>query len=448
MTQKHIHFIGIGGIGISAVARYYKSQGASISGSSDEDSVLIHDLQKEGMDIVIGHKSENIPIKTDKIIYTKAILGTANTFEEWYKNNIELVAGFERSIPLVSYPDALAEIVNTKKCIAVSGTHGKSTTTSMLGILLANGEINASTIVWTQVPQLHNSNFYYGTGEYFVIEACEYKRSFLKYFPFITVITNIEVDHLDYYKDLDDYLSAFRSLQEQTSEYVILNGNDTNCLKLKDETKKQYFVYETYFICPEWEKIIFPKLHLQVPGNHIAFDAKLVFVVGKIVWLEDDYIIHKLNSYTGAWRRSEIIRTTENGNILLSDYGHHPTEIWLTLDAIKNKYNDKKIFVVFQPHQYSRTIELLEWFKTCFDSADSLIVPDIYFSRDKKEDVKYMTTECFVEALRLRYPFAQNGNWIENTLKIVREYDATHPKSSIVILLGAGNIDDLRHDIL
>jgi UDP-N-acetylmuramate--alanine ligase len=117
----------------------------------------------------------------------------------------------------------LAEIVNAKKCIAITGTHGKSTTTSMLGILLADGKTKASTIVGTQVPQLQNSNFYYGDGEYFIIEACEYKRSFLKYFPFITVITNIELDHLDYYRDIDDYLSAFQSIQDQTSGYIILN---------------------------------------------------------------------------------------------------------------------------------------------------------------------------------------------------------------------------------
>lgn len=154
MTQPHYHFIGIGGIGISAVARYYKNLGYTISGSSDSDSELIHDLRREEMDIIIGHKAENIPPQTNRIIYTRAALGTANSFEEGYQNNIELVAGFEQHIPLVSYPDALAEIVNAKKCIAITGTHGKSTTTAMTGIMLAGSSVGGSMIVGTQVPQL------------------------------------------------------------------------------------------------------------------------------------------------------------------------------------------------------------------------------------------------------------------------------------------------------
>ena len=232
MLQKHYHFIGIGGIGISAVARYYKQHGYTISGSTDSDSDLIHTLQKEGMNIAVGHKKENIPPNTDHIIYTKAVLGTANTFEEGYRNNIEMIAGKERGIPIVSYPDALAEIVNTKKCIAVTGSHGKSTTTAMTGVMLAGSLFGGSTLVGTQVPQFGGSNIHIENSPYFAIEACEYKRAFLAYRPYITVITNIDLDHMDYYRDLADYLSAFQSLINQTSGFIVYDMDDENAKKL------------------------------------------------------------------------------------------------------------------------------------------------------------------------------------------------------------------------
>jgi len=176
-------------------------------------------------------------------------------------------------------------------------------------------------------------------------------------------------------------------------------------------------------------------MNLQVPGNHLLFDAKLAFVVGKLVGLADEYIVQKLESYAGCWRRSEIIRTTEHGNILMSDYGHHPTEIRLTLGAIKEKYPDKTLCVVFQPHQHSRTRELLSEFSHCFDSADELVIPDIYCSRDSDEDVAYMTTERFIDTLKIRYPFVRNGNGLEQTKKLMKAYDRENPKKSIILLL-------------
>lgn len=176
-------------------------------------------------------------------------------------------------------------------------------------------------------------------------------------------------------------------------------------------------------------------MNLQVPGDHLLFDAKLAFVVGKILGLETGYITKKLESYAGCWRRSEIIRTTEHGNILMSDYGHHPTEIRLTLEAIKDKYPDKKLFVAFQPHQHSRTRELLSDFMTAFDAADLLIIPDIYFSRDSDEDVAYMTVERFVDSLKTRYPAVQNGNGLANTLSSIQKYNQENPNSAVIVLL-------------
>lgn len=261
------------------------------------------------MSISIGHRTENIPANTDRIIYTKAVLGTASTFEKGYRNNIEMITGKERGIPLVSYPDALAEIVNAKKCIAITGSHGKSTTTAMTGVMLAGSSVGGSTLVGTQVPGLGGSNLHIEDSPYFVIEACEYKRAFLAYRPHITVITTIDLDHSDYYRDLADYISAFQSIIEQTSGYVVYDENDVNAQKLdfSRTLAKSIRVNQVGWYSEDGVFSLFPELHLQVPGDHLLFDAKLAFVVGKLVGLDDGYIIEKLESYTGCWRRSEII---------------------------------------------------------------------------------------------------------------------------------------------
>ncbi len=443
--MKKIFIIWIGGIWVSAVARYYNNIGYQVSWSDQFDSELLKKMKYEWIKIYIWHNEKNLDNDTNIVIYSEAIISKPDlTKEENLNINPELNKAKILWIKNISYPEALAEIVNSKKMIAVCGTHWKSTTTSMIWYILSWSQFDSSVIVWTQVKQLNNSNFYFWKSEYFVIEACEYKRSFLQYKPFITVITNIEIDHLDYYKDLEDYISAFKQFQNQTNWIIVLNWDDKNCLKLKDNKKKQIWINSEFY---KNNKLLNWKLNLKIPWEHIEFDAYLAFTVTKLIWLDDNYIIKKLNSYNGAWRRSEIIKTTKFWNILMSDYGHHPTEIKLTLEAIKNKYFDKKLFVVFQPHQYSRTIELLEWFKTCFDSADNLIISDIYFSRDKQEDVFKMSPEKFVEELKQNYPNIIYGNWLKNALKLIKEYDKKNPKSSLILLLWAWNIDELRHKI-
>lgn len=306
-------------------------------------------------------------------------------------------------------------------------------------------------IIGTQVPQLGNSNFYTEIqSESFVIEACEYKRSFLQYRPYITVITNIDLDHLDYYKNLEDYLQAFQSLVDQTSGFVLISADDENSKKLDIPVEKKIIVgkdHIAYFPRVEEMKdgvknvyhtelfLDIPRMQLQVPGDHLLQDARLAYTVGRLLGMKDEIIVSKLESYKGSWRRSEIIGKTKNGNILMSDYGHHPNEIRPTLAAIKSKYQDKKLFVVFQPHQYSRTRELLDEFAVSFGSADELIIPDIYFSRDKKEDVEWMTMEKLVTEIGENQSNVRNGNGLENTLKLIQKYDQENPDSSVILLL-------------
>ena len=485
LKQKHLHVIGIGGIWVSALARYYKYIGYSVSGSDGANSAFLDTLRTEGFDISIGHDVANLREDTDLVIYSEAIITKPDlTPEEQIYSNPELAKARDLQIRHLSYPVALAEVFDTKQGIAITGSHGKSTTTAMTTIMLANEyrdnptiEIpedgafaymptspGCSAIIGTQVPQLGNSNFYSEIGnENFVIEACEYKRSFLQYHPYITVITNIDLDHIDYYQSLEDYISAFQSIVDQTRGFVIISGDDENSRKLHIPEEKKIIVWNGKVIyfprveeMIEWKKEIYysekefslPEISLQVPWDHLLQDAYLAYTVGRLLSMQDDIIVPKLESYTGSWRRSEIIRTTKNGNILMSDYGHHPNEIRPTLKAIQEKYSGKKLFVVFQPHQYSRTRELLTEFAHSFGDADRLIIPDIYFSRDKKEDVAWMTMDKLVDSIRPYQPNIMNGEWLENTIKIIQEYDRKNPDSSVILLLGAGDIDSLRYQIV
>lgn len=482
--QKHLHVIGIGGIGVSAIARYYKHLGYSVSGSDASDSAFLDLLRSEGFEIFIGHDEKNLPKNTELVIYSEAIITKPDLpKEEQIYANGELARAKELGIEHISYPVALGRIFDAKQGIAITWSHGKSTTTAMTTLMLANEykdnptiEIpddgafsymptapGCSAIIGTQVPQLGNSNFYTEIKtENFVIEACEYKRSFLQYHPYITVITNIDLDHLDYYKTLEDYISAFQSIVDQTRGFVIISADDENSKKLVIPPEKKIIVWNgkiIYFPRVEERKgevlevytvekfLPLPDLQLQVPGSHLEQDAYLAYTVGKLLGMTDDIIVPKLESYKGSWRRSEIIKTTKNGNLLMSDYGHHPNEIRPTLRAIKEKYHDKKLFVVFQPHQYSRTRELLSEFATAFGDADHVIVPNIYFSRDKKEDVEWMTTEKLVAEIAKYQSNIENGNGLENTLKLVLEYDRKNPDSSILLILWAGNVDTLRYGV-
>lgn len=456
------------------MARYYNEKWYKVYWSDKTDSELIQKLRSEWIDIIIwedakrlenffchpeldsgSFQKENISFKKDseinsewqldekKVIYTEAIP----------KNQVELKRALDMWLKVLTYPESLAEVANEKKLVTIAWTHWKSTTTSMTSLVLKNSSFDVNALVWTLLKEFDWKNVYFSDSDYFTLEACEYKRSFLAYKPYIWVITNIEIDHLDYYKDLEDYIDAFKSYAENIIPwwYLVINWEEENSKKLlwiRDDIN-YVLVYDEYFEIKDiqWntKKYNFPSINLQVPWNHILFDAKLAFAVWKIIWIPENEILNSLKNYTWAWRRSEIIWITKENNILMSDYGHHPTEIKVTLKALKEKYADKKLLVVFQPHQYNRTLELLEEFRNSFSSVDILIVPDIYYSRDSKEDMEKINGEKFVK-------YINHGNkifwnWLENTLNLIKEFDSQNHWQLLILLLWAWNIDDLRYEI-
>ncbi|RAL55070.1 UDP-N-acetylmuramate--L-alanine ligase [Candidatus Gracilibacteria bacterium GN02-872] len=440
--DKKVYFIGIGGIGISALARYYNSIGYKVYGSDKVDSELIHNLKKENIDIIIGEDKNRIDNNLELIVFTEAIP----------ENQEEYRQGKKLGIKTLSYPEALGRVVNSKKLISISGTHGKSTTTSMCGIMFKNTDKNFSSIIGTLLKEFGGKNFYHkqenknDLEEYFIIEACEYRRSFLNYKPYISIMTNIEIDHLDYYKDEKDYIKAFRQYSENIKEggYLIINGQEKNSrllLNLRNDINyiEVFDEYFTYY----GQKEYFPDIKLKIPGKHILYDAKLVYIVGKILKIEEKIIIDSLESYNGVWRRMEILGETNNGNLIISDYGHHPTEINLTLKAIKEKYVNKEIITIFQPHQYSRTLELLDDFGQCFLYTDKLIIPNIYESRDSQEVKNKINVDILLSKIEIQNK--ENGHGIENTFKRILELDKE--KNKVFIIMGAGDIDNLRYNL-
>lgn len=451
--MKQIYIIWIWWIWISAIARYYNENWYRVFGSDKTDSELIHTMGKEWIDIFIWERSKSFlsRLSFEKIIYTEAIP----------KNQSELSEFINLWCKVITYPESLAEIANQKKLIWVSWTHWKSTTTSLISIMLKNSPLKVNAVIWSLLKEFDGKNSFFSESEYFVIEACEYKRSFLHYKPYIWIITNIDLDHLDYYKDLNDYNSAFYEYMNNiiTWWYLIIDWNCKNSRLLvgKRLDINYILVFNDYFEIIYssksidkpflWNKIkdTFPILNLKIPWKHIEFDAKIAYVVWSILWLDKKEIVISLKDYDGIWRRSEMIWYTLNHNMLMSDYWHHPTEISLNLEALKNKYKDKQIVTIFQPHQYNRTLELLEDFKNCFKNTDILIVPNIYNSRDTKEDMEKIDGSKFISYIN--HPNKIWWDWFENTLKIINDLDIKKPNKLLFILQWAWDIDNLRYDI-
>ncbi len=440
--DKKIYFIWIWWIWISALARYYNEIWYKVYWSDKTSSELIENLKKENIDIIIWQDKNRIDNSFEKIIYTEAI----KKEQEEYKKAKELW------LELLSYPEWLWQVTNDNNLITISWTHGKSTTTSMASIMLKNSGKNFSSIIWTLLTEFWWKNFYHRDNnkidkeKLFVIEACEYRRSFLNYKPFISIITNIEIDHLDYYKDLSDYIKAFKELVYNIKNwgFLIINWQENNSRQLIELRKDISIieVFDNYFIY-NWQKIFFPEIKLNIPGWHILYDAKLVYVLWYILNIDKKIILDNLESYNWVWRRMEYLWQSNNWNIFISDYGHHPTEIKLTLEAIKNKYLDKNIITIFQPHQYSRTFELLKDFKQCFNYTDKLIIPNIYESRDSEEDKKRINVDLLLKNIEIQDK--ENWQWLDRTLERILELNKE--KNNVFILMWAWDIDNLRYKL-
>jgi len=435
-TKKlKIHFVGIGGIGVSALAQYYLAKGYKISGSDLVSSEITEALKKKGAKLLIGkHKAKNLPKNVEMVIYSPAVP----------KDNPELKEGGRLKIKCLSYPEALGELTKKYFTIAVSGTHGKSTTTAMIGLILIKAGLDPTVIVGTKVPQFGGSNCRVGKSKYLVIEADEWQASFLNYWPKIIVLTNIEKDHLDYYKNLRNILKTYKKYIEHLPEggWLAANRDDKNIKKITEKYTGLTCVYSI----KQGEAKKLRKI-LKIPGEHNVSNALAALTVARAMGISDAISYKALSEYKGSWRRFETteirypIRYT-----LVSDYAHHPTEIRVTLKAAREKYPKKEIWCIFQPHQYQRTYYLFNDFVKVFREApvNKLIITDIYdvAGREATEIKKRVSSEKLVQAINNRRDRSNKSNWSNYLPKgeIVRYLKENLKGGEVIIIMGAGDI--------
>ncbi len=433
-----IHFIGIGGIGVSALARYYLEKGNQISGSDLVSSEVTKSLENLGTEIFIGpHKAKHLAPDVKQVIYSPAI------FEE----NPELKKAKKMGINCLSYPEALGKLTKKYFTIAVCGAHGKGTTTAMISLILIKAGLDPTVIVGTRLREFGESNCRVGESKYLVIEADEYKEAFLNYHPKIIVLTNIDREHLDYYRDLDHIIESFGKFIKHLPKDGILIANKDN-----ESVNKllNYFAKlncKTYSLKQKEAKRI--KKVLKIPGEHNLSDALAALALARILKIPDKISLEALSEYKGAWRRFEIKRIRlpityklkPKTCTLISDYAHHPTEIEATLKATKEKFPKKEIWCVFQPHQYQRTFRLFDDFVRVLTKApiEKLILAPIY-SVAGREDEKIKRQ---VSSKKLTRAVNQKSN--KNAIclppeKIVNFLKENLKSEQVLIIMGAGDI--------
>lgn len=405
---KHVHCIGIGGIGLSALARYCKAQGAAVTGSDGGSSRITDDLQKEGVTVFQGHNEAHVSSSVDLVIYTIAA----------QDDNPELLLAKKNGITCMTYPEALGELTKEYETIAVCGTHGKTTTTAMVAsALTACGE--SPTVIVGSLLAEHGTNFIQGSGKYLVVEACEYRRSFLNLHPTHVLVTNIDDDHLDYYKDIEDIKSAFQEFADTIPKGGTLVMHDDVLLR-SGGFRVRADAYNKDSIA------------LSVLGEHNRSNAQLVLALTNKLGLDQTKVREGLKSFSGTWRRMEY-KGEYQGASLYDDYGHHPTEIRATLQAIREKYpiGEYTLITFFMPHLYSRTKEHLHEWGPAFAGADTACILPIYAAREAADDS--ITSEMVVDTMT-------NGVYMpsfDDAVSYIRE----HAKENTVVLtIGAGDM--------
>ena len=417
-----IHFIGIGGIGVSALAQFYVKQGYQVSGSDLASSEITQAMARAGVKVFNDQRAENIKSDLDLVVYSPAVKPENPEFAQAKKVGIELK----------SYPEALGQLTLDHKTIAVSGSHGKSTTTSMLALVLIKAGIDPTVIVGTKLKEFDNSNFRAGKSEYLLVEACEYDGSFLNYKPHIAVVTNIDKEHLDYFKTFKNVIAEFKKFISKlpTDGFLIANKEDAHLVKISKGKFKTF-----YYATKQSEAVKIKKI-LKVPGAHNVSNALAVLQVARILGIKDSVTFKALAEFRGSWRRFEIIK--EKPFWVISDYGHHPTEVKATLNAAREKFAKQKIWCIFQPHQHQRTFYLFKDFVRLFRQVaiDQLIITDIYdvAGREEKNINARVDSPMLVKKIArpnvMYLPKEEAEKFVKENIK----------KGEVVIVMGAGDI--------
>ncbi len=441
IAGKRVHFIGVGGSGMSGLARIMASEGIKVSGSDVKESSVLSALKAIGVETHVGHNSSNIR-GADFVVFSSAI----------NPENVELVAAKELNIPTLSRAQALAILMSESKSIAVAGTHGKTTTTSMLTVAIQSCGEDPSFAIGG-ILKASGSNAHKGTGEYFVAEADESDGSFIEYHPFGAIITNIELDHVDHFATLESVFQAFGDFSETISPegFLVYCADDQGSKSLGEAVTRCQSV--SYGVDPDadlrideielapagsrarvlWKGRTIGHLQLQTPGHHNLLNASAALAAGLSLGLPAPQLITGLATFRGTGRRFEL-KGQVHGIRVLDDYGHHPTEIDVTLEAAKRFATDGRVLVVFQPHRYSRTRAFLNEFAAVLDHADHAWILEIYGSSEKQ--IPGVSGQSIVSLMT-------KGTFEPNFMAVVAEVVKESKPGDVILTLGAGDVSSL-----
>lgn len=439
--NKKVHFIGIGGVSMSGLAAVLLNAGYKVSGSDSKESEITNRLKKEGAQIYIGHSKDNLQ-DVDIVVYTAAIPS----------DNPEIIKAKENNLILMDRAEFLGQIMKGHKFnVAIAGTHGKTTTTSMISHVALSADLDPTILVGGDLDII-KGNFRVGNSEYFITEACEYKQSFLRFFPYVGIILNIDADHLDFYRDINHIKDTFKEFVDliPADGYIIGNSDDEKVLEVIKDAKCNVVTYginsgniqaknivfadngcATFDVFKDGKKLL--TLTLNVPGMHNVSNSLSAICLAEIFKVPVEYTISGLSSFGGAHKRFEY-KGKKNGVTVIDDYAHHPVEIAATLSTAKNMPHNK-IVCVFQPHTFTRTKTLFDDFTKCFDDSDELVLMDIYAAREK--DLGEVNSVQLGDAIRSRGVKCTNVHSHEEALKYIEKILSPH---DLLLTVGAGDV--------
>lgn len=445
-----VHLVGIGGIGMSGLALLLKRAGKRVTGSDCARSVMTDHLQRKGIRSAIGHRVSNIPLHTDLVVISQAI----------QKDNPELQWAWRRRIPVWTYPEAVSALTEGKKLVTVSGTHGKTTTTAMIGQVLRAAHLHPTILVGSLVKQF-GGNAVAGKGRHFVLEADEFARSFLAYHPSLAVVTNIDRDHLDTYGTLPAIIRAFRQFYGNLRRggTLIVNAEDGAVQKsLRGFPKTRHVAfglhqgtYHATKLSPSPTAVRFrvvpdnAVIGLRLHGLHNVSNALAAYAACRTLGIKPRVIGHALSSFRGTSRRFERLGTFHRAPVI-SDYGHHPTEIRATLQAAREAFPNRRILLAFQPHHHGRLAALFRDFVDALQSADRVILTEVYQVAGREAHKAYSKTG---KDLWVAFKKAGGKGWfaptLENCESAIRKYAKAN---DIILVMGAGSIDGVARKLV
>ena len=417
---------GIGGIGLSAYAALQRANGHVVRGSDRSDSALLADLRAQGIEVFLNQDGSHVTDDIELFVYSEAVPPDAP----------ERKKAESLGIPQQSYFQALGEVSKAHDVIAVCGTHGKSTTTAMVGKVFIDAGKDPTVIVGTKSPELDGRNWRKGSSDIFIVEACEYRRSFHYLSPDTVVLTTVDGDHFDAYGSIEEYRRAFVDFFNRLPEGqpVIMHGSDSACVDV---------VRASGHPAVNADEVPLPVL--TVPGEHMRQNARLVVALARQYGIPEDAAVRSLAGFRGTWRRMEVKGMRADGITVIDDYAHHPAEITASLQGIKEGYPGRRIVVVFQPHTHDRTLKLYDDFLPVFRGIDLVVIPNIYGARGESDSAKVDLPRFIDDVAMGSSTEVINGNGLDGTLELLRSM--LRP-NDVVVTMGAGDVTSLASRIL